>query len=77
MEGRLDKTWVVNHLSHWLLTMLLLGSMNRENGRVVVLGSHTHDPYGPCNHGTMGGYFEDEKWRTFLIDSAEPIAKGT
>ncbi|XDG05022.1 hypothetical protein ABKA04_004637 [Annulohypoxylon sp. FPYF3050] len=25
----------------------------------------------------MGGYFEDEKWRTFLIDSAEPIAKGT
>ena len=25
----------------------------------------------------MGGYFNDEKWKTFLTDSVEPIAKGT
>lgn len=43
LKGGLDKTWVINHLSHWLLAMLLLGSMDRENGRLVVLGCHTHE----------------------------------
>ncbi|KAI1864976.1 uncharacterized protein JN550_008522 [Neoarthrinium moseri] len=39
----LDATWTVNYLSQWLLTLLLLQSMDRENGRIVVLGSHTHE----------------------------------
>jgi len=43
VEGGLDSTWVVNYLSQWLLTLLLLQSMDRENGRIVVLGSHTHE----------------------------------
>ncbi|KAI2471075.1 NAD(P)-binding protein [Annulohypoxylon bovei var. microspora] len=77
VEGGLDTTWVVNYLSQWLLTLLLLKSMDRENGRVMVLGSHVHDPYDPFNYGTMGGYFDDDKWKTFLTDSVEPIAKGT
>lgn len=43
VEDGLDTTWTVNYLSQWLLTLLLLGSMDREHGRIVVLGSHTHE----------------------------------
>ncbi|OTA97029.1 hypothetical protein M434DRAFT_392210 [Hypoxylon sp. CO27-5] len=77
VDGGLDATWAVNYLSQWLLTLLLLRSMDRENGRIVVLGSHLHDPYDEFNSGVMGGYFDDDKWKTFLTDSIEPIAKGT
>ncbi|OTA64307.1 putative short-chain dehydrogenase [Hypoxylon sp. EC38] len=70
VDGGLDATWAVNYLSQWLLTLLLLQSMDRENGRIVVMGSHLHD-------GVMGGYFDDDKWKTFLSNSTEPIAKGT
>ena len=34
--------FMVSYLSQWLLTLLLLQSMDREMGRVVVLGSRTH-----------------------------------
>ncbi|KAI1765018.1 NAD(P)-binding protein [Hypoxylon sp. FL1150] len=77
VEGGLDASWTVNYLSHWLLVLLLLGSMDREKGRIVVLGSHTHDPYDKFNKGSMGGQFDDEKWTTILGDSIEPLAKGT
>ncbi|KAI1413210.1 NAD(P)-binding protein [Hypoxylon sp. FL1857] len=77
VDGGLDATWTVNYLSQWLLTLMLLQSMDRENGRVVVLGSHVHDPYDEFNTGVMGGYYVDDKWKNFLTDSTEPIAKGT
>ena len=32
-----------NYLSHWLLTLLLLESMDREHGRIVVVGSWSHE----------------------------------
>ncbi|KAJ9367155.1 hypothetical protein DTO282E5_8198 [Paecilomyces variotii] len=35
--------FAVNYLGHWLLTLLLLQSMDRENGRIVVLGSKAHE----------------------------------
>ncbi|KAI1078089.1 NAD(P)-binding protein [Whalleya microplaca] len=77
LDKGLDATWVVNYLSQWLLTLLLLQSMDRENGRVVVLGSHSHDPYDEFNDGMMGGYFAEDKWKTIFGDSTEPVAKGT
>lgn len=45
VEGDLDVTWVVNYLSQWLLTLLLLQSMDRDHGRIIVLGpcSHIHE----------------------------------
>ncbi|KAI0837146.1 NAD(P)-binding protein [Hypoxylon sp. FL0890] len=61
----------VNYLSQWLMTLLLLQSMDRENGRVVVLGSHMHDPYNEFNSGAMGGYYADDKWKTMLTDSTK------
>lgn len=38
-----DTTFASNYLGHWLLTLLLLGSMDKETGRVVVIGSQGHE----------------------------------
>ncbi|KAI0024876.1 hypothetical protein F4780DRAFT_723397 [Xylariomycetidae sp. FL0641] len=76
-EGDLDATWVVNYLSPWLLTLTLLQSMDRDEGRVVVIGSHNHDPYDKVNDTAFTGQiFIDEKWRTMIGDDIAPIATG-
>jgi NAD(P)-dependent dehydrogenase (short-subunit alcohol dehydrogenase family) len=41
-----DMSFQANYLSHFLLTLLLLQSMDKEHGRIVVLGSWTHE-YNP------------------------------
>ena len=41
---RLEATFQICHLSHYLLVLKLLGSMNLTLGRVVMLGSVTHYP---------------------------------
>jgi NAD(P)-dependent dehydrogenase (short-subunit alcohol dehydrogenase family) len=45
-DDGLATVFVANYLGHWLLVLLLLGSMDRERGRIVVLGSKAHE-YGP------------------------------
>ncbi|KAL4952394.1 hypothetical protein BDW69DRAFT_200746 [Aspergillus filifer] len=42
-----DATFQVSHLSHYLLTLKLLGSMNTDTGRIVMLGSTAHYPERP------------------------------
>lgn len=37
-----DMSFQVNYLSHFLLTLLLLGSMDREEGRILYISSWTH-----------------------------------
>ncbi|KAI0382411.1 putative short-chain dehydrogenase [Hypomontagnella monticulosa] len=71
-----DTTFEANYLGHWLLTVLLLGSMDKEAGRIVVIGSQGHDPMDPRN--ARGGAFDDPKYKTFISDAAsfEAIAKG-
>ena len=51
----IEQTFGVNHVSHFLLTLLLLQSMDKENGRVVMVSSWTHDPADPQN---VGGLYE-------------------
>lgn len=41
-EEGLDTTFATNYLSHWLLTLMLLGSMDRERGRVIWICSWSH-----------------------------------
>ncbi|KAK4113267.1 putative short-chain dehydrogenase [Canariomyces notabilis] len=80
---RLDMTFVSNYLGHWLLTLLLLQSMDRERGRVVVVSSSVHDPEDKRNDVT--GCYKDNKWRTFFSydesgsgsGMTDPIAYGT
>ncbi|TVY47458.1 Short-chain dehydrogenase-like protein [Lachnellula occidentalis] len=38
-----DTTFSANYLGHWLLTMLLLESMDKESGRIVLVGSQAHE----------------------------------
>ncbi|KAK0616092.1 hypothetical protein B0T17DRAFT_496732 [Bombardia bombarda] len=68
-----DIAFMVNYLSQWLFTLLLLQSLDKETGRVVVIGSLAHDPSAKQN----ARMFPDEKWTPILHDSTDPIAKGT
>ncbi|KAI0868546.1 putative short-chain dehydrogenase [Hypoxylon argillaceum] len=72
----LDTTFAANYLGHWLLTLLLLKSIDKEAGRIVIIGSQGHDPDDPRN--VRGGAFNDPKYKTFISDatSFEAIAKG-
>ncbi|KAI3340471.1 hypothetical protein F4824DRAFT_453464 [Ustulina deusta] len=74
-----DMTFQANHLSHFLLTLLLLKSMDKEHGRVVVLGSWSHDTSDKRNTvpGILRAY-EDEKWNLIFKDpvDTEPLARG-
>ncbi len=38
-----DLSFQANYLSQWLLTLLLLRSMDKDHGRIVVVGSWTHE----------------------------------
>lgn len=42
-EGGLDLAFATNYLGNWLFTLLLLESMDRDVGRIVVLGSWVHE----------------------------------
>lgn len=42
-DDGLDKTFCANYLGHWLLTLLLLKSMDKERGRLIVIGSQAHE----------------------------------
>lgn len=41
-EEGLDLTFATNYLGHWLLVLMLLGSMDRERGRIVWVSSWSH-----------------------------------
>ncbi|KAI0429124.1 hypothetical protein F5Y09DRAFT_268594 [Xylaria sp. FL1042] len=74
-----DMTFQANHLSHFLLTLLLLKSMDKKHGRVVVLGSWSHDTSDKRN--TVPGIlcaYEDEKWNLIFKEpvDTEPLARG-
>lgn len=42
-ESGLDIAFATNYLGHWLLVLLLLQSMDKDCGRIVVLGSWVHE----------------------------------
>ncbi|CAG8956084.1 hypothetical protein HYFRA_00011868 [Hymenoscyphus fraxineus] len=72
----LDVTFCVNYLGHWLLTLLLLKSMDKESGRIILISSQAHDPHDERNDQTKA--FVDKKYQKILPDRAtfEAIAKG-
>ncbi|KAI1076803.1 hypothetical protein F5B20DRAFT_311828 [Whalleya microplaca] len=76
-EDGFDMSFASNYLGHWLLTLMLLQSIDPENGRIVVVGSSSHNVEHPIHNVT--GYYNDEEWKTFFKDenSVDAIAKGT
>lgn len=73
-EDGFDMTFASNYLGHWLLAVLLLQSMDSQVGRIVVIGSESHDPH----HSKSKAAFNEEKWMTFIDDrGCDAIARGT
>lgn len=68
-----ETTWQVNFLSNLVLSLLLLQSMDKEHGRILIVGSWTHDIEDPRNNS--GGKSAYEGYDT-LFPGAEALAKG-
>lgn len=41
-DDELDLTFATDYLGHWLLTLMLLGSMDRDRGRILWVTSWSH-----------------------------------
>ncbi|KAK9418990.1 putative Ketoreductase (KR) domain-containing protein [Seiridium unicorne] len=70
-----DMTFMASYLRHWLLTMMFLQGMDREPGKIVVIGSLAHDSQARKNNSA--GQLKDPKWKVIFHDSTEPVARGT
>ncbi|KAH8883195.1 NAD(P)-binding protein [Thozetella sp. PMI_491] len=69
-----EMSFQVNHLSHFLFTLLLLQSMDKTEGRIVVVGSWSHDVTDPQNKkGTVAAAYNGI---TELFTDTEALAKG-
>ncbi|KAJ5679757.1 hypothetical protein N7462_008001 [Penicillium macrosclerotiorum] len=55
-----EATFQVCHLSHYLLVLKLLSSMDTKSGRIVMLGSITHYPDKPNPLSSLGPCFPDD-----------------
>lgn len=42
-DDGLDTTFSANYLGHWLLTLLLLESMDKASGRILMVGSQSYE----------------------------------
>ncbi|KAK5990804.1 Short-chain dehydrogenase iccH [Cladobotryum mycophilum] len=67
----LEMTWQVNHLANMLLSLLLLQSMDEENGRILVLASQSHDVDDPRNTPLV-----EFRGITTLYPGAEKLSRG-
>ncbi|KAI0854019.1 NAD(P)-binding protein [Daldinia vernicosa] len=75
-----DMSFQASYLSHFLLTLLLLQSMDKEKGRILVLGSWAHDTTDARNKvGPFADSYMPEEFHQIFNDpegSTEAVAKG-
>jgi WW domain-containing oxidoreductase len=50
----------VSHLSHFVLVLKLIGSMNKETGRLVFLGSEAHDSKNKNGFNPLGAMIPED-----------------
>ncbi|KAF1950324.1 NAD(P)-binding protein [Byssothecium circinans] len=75
-EDGFDLAFATNYLGHWLLTVLLLRSMDREVGRVLWISSWVHNPHDL--HTSWNGAFKEARYNTiFNAGSIDAIARGS
>ncbi|KAH0491318.1 hypothetical protein TgHK011_002755 [Trichoderma gracile] len=72
-EDGFEMSWQVNFLSNMLLTLLLLQSMDPQEGRILVIGSWAHDIEDKRNNATNA--YKDPRYPT-LYPGVEALAKG-
>ncbi|KAI1266397.1 putative short-chain dehydrogenase [Xylariaceae sp. FL1019] len=71
-----ETSFVSNYLGHWLLSLMLLQSIDPAGGRIVVVSSHAYDVKHFLHK--LDGYYEDEKWHLFFHDAnIDAVAYGT
>ncbi|KAJ5285057.1 hypothetical protein N7524_000363 [Penicillium chrysogenum] len=66
-KDSMESTFQVNHLSHFLLVLKLLRSMDPEAGRVVMLSSEVHDPEHPNAFSKLGAELPSDENLDSLI----------
>ncbi|PHH74780.1 hypothetical protein CDD80_2852 [Ophiocordyceps camponoti-rufipedis] len=74
-EDGFEMTWQVNFLSNLVLSLLLLQSMDKDSGRILIVGSWAHDIDDERNSAAGGDMYKDPEWPT-LFPGPEPLAKG-
>ncbi|KAL7789384.1 hypothetical protein V8C37DRAFT_386376 [Trichoderma ceciliae] len=72
-EDGFEMSWHVNFLSNLLLSLLLLQSMDAQDGRILIVGSWAHDFEDGRN--SMQSAYKDARYTT-LFPGAEALAKG-
>ncbi|PON23891.1 hypothetical protein TGAM01_v207219 [Trichoderma gamsii] len=73
-EDGFEMTWHINYLSNMLLSLLLLQSMDAQDGRILFVSSWSHDIEDARNDIVIGAY-KDTRYPT-LFPGAELLAKG-
>ena len=66
----LESSFAVNYLANFLLAVLLIQSMDKANGRIVIVSSWTHDPSHPLNN-----FILTEEHKTIFNGDLEILAK--
>lgn len=50
-DDGLEMTWHINYLANFLLSLLLLQSMDKKDGRILLVSSWTHEYIQPFLQG--------------------------
>ena len=66
----LESNFGMNYLSNFLLVLLLLQSMDKKSGRIVIVASWTHDPLD-----TRNSHIKEESHKT-IFTSVDALAKA-
>ncbi|KAH6608668.1 short-chain [Trichoderma cornu-damae] len=69
-----EMTWQVNFLANMLLSLLLLQSMDTQEGRILIIGSWSHDIEDTRNNAVSA--YKDPRYTT-LFPGVDAVAKGT
>ncbi|TVY25107.1 Short-chain dehydrogenase TIC 32-like protein [Lachnellula hyalina] len=65
--------FAVNYLANFLFVLLLLRSMDKEHGRIVLVSSWSHDAYDSRNDSIA--IYKDDEYKTLWRDP-EALSKG-
>jgi NAD(P)-dependent dehydrogenase (short-subunit alcohol dehydrogenase family) len=66
-----EAAFAINYLANFLFVLMILQSIDKERGRIVMISSCTHDAYSPRNMN----YFKDDKHK-IMYTNTESLAKG-
>lgn len=69
-----ESAFGINYLANYLLTLMLLQSMDRDAGRIVVVSSWTHDGFDKRNDGLP--VFRKESQRVLYSFNTKELAEG-